>query len=1419
MDAQDYSGENVTIASGEGVLNLTDGIWIDTDYSDFMGGSLDPNTTVSTDGYVTLLGDNADLIGNGNLSSGFDWNFMDSPDGNVTSEWTGASGRLAHASPHQAQFDDMDSAVSDMRWWPIGTSAPVLTDDMANMAEGESSLKLVWNPNGDSTRVAGIYRDEPTPWDWSGYNRIKLWIVSDPGPVSVNISVTLYNSTEAWSPQTQTVSIDTSWADNDFDFYISSAFSGDLSVIDRLELNFSGVTAITSLLVDNITLFNQMSDMDGSGLSRWWSHGSVRASLDNDMTSKIEGSASLSVTWNPEGDPDNWVSVFRDEPGFWDWSEYSHVKIYAVKGFGVGNANISVFLYNMTSEWKSPALPISGPWGAYEFDISIADLASVDRLGILINGSAATNDVTVWLDDVTLLFKYDDMEPVNEWGALGTAPILGISLDPNIFYEGSTSLNLTFMPSVSTQWANISRSNGLDWSPYDYLTLWARTNITTPGLKMTLSLMDSIGKWCSSQQDIGQTWTMYSFDLANVIGVDLSSLTRVELNFTGVAEQTSVYVDILELYTQSDGLDDAWQSSYWQPWGNAPPSLSNEQADRLEGAGSLKLWWNPLSDPGNWATVFCNYTGSISTFNRMELWTKAVSPGPDLNMSLSLYGNSMRWDSQPLNVIAGWSEYVFDIGSVPGPISGSITKVELNFTGVDVITTVYIDDIRLNAYKEFDQTGFANQTFSKANVTDAAPTHVILNFDYAVLNQTPHLVQEFGVRIDGIGVWTKVLDAVTQWSHVYIDLSQYMTAAKSYEISFYLRLGIDTPFELDYSVEFDNVSIIAPDYSNATFESREYDAGSVAIWNTVDWSEMLESGTDIILQLRHGNSSLELQSAAWSQPLTDPASTSIKGYNYSMIQYRLNLTTTNATLKPTFHGLNLSFQKYIASGKIETGDLDPPGNIGWLTFGAVALEPMGTSVSYSYSNDSGQNWTPILPGADLSPIPIMPIRLRADLFATDTSQTPVLQELNLTFRYYVNQPPVIIGTIPDQTGIEDNGTWNLDLASYASDDSPNSDLKWFVAGSNESLYRITGENVTGNHILAFTPLDDAWGNDRATLWLEDPLGLTVSQDIWINITPVNDPPTFSAPPDLFVMADEDYSFDYSSFISDIDNVLGELSLTVDDNHGSVSGLIIIYRYPTSSGNKGYDVLLTLSDGNSEVNATITINVISPGIIGGWGWDSITLMNLGWLGLLALLFAFFILIPILRSRKKRFTVEDIFLTHRDGRLIAHYTRELRPDRDEDILAGMLTAVQEFIKDSMGKQEVLKRFEFEMQDKRVLVQSGENVYIAIFTSGEVPSSAQDEMRVFLEDLEQAYADVIPDWSGDPEAFKGLKDLMDMLLVGRGYKEGQWKKLKFLEGNHQPGEMTAEQKEEKKETEKVDKEIDKFLDELEQLKEETD
>ncbi|MDO9537097.1 MAG: hypothetical protein Q7J68_02125, partial [Thermoplasmata archaeon] len=78
------------------------------------------------------------------------------------------------------------------------------------------------------------------------------------------------------------------------------------------------------------------------------------------------------------------------------------------------------------------------------------------------------------------------------------------------------------------------------------------------------------------------------------------------------------------------------------------------------------------------------------------------------------------------------------------------------------------------------------------------------------------------------------------------------------------------------------------------------------------------------------------------------------------------------------------------------------------------------------------------------------------------------------------------------------------------------------------------------------------------------------------------------------------------------------------------------------------------------------------------------------------------------------IDEVFLMYRDGRLIKHFTRRLKPDVDQDILSGMLTAVQDFIRDSFkGETGDLNQMNFGRF--QILMGHGRFITIAAVTMG--------------------------------------------------------------------------------------------------------
>lgn len=127
------------------------------------------------------------------------------------------------------------------------------------------------------------------------------------------------------------------------------------------------------------------------------------------------------------------------------------------------------------------------------------------------------------------------------------------------------------------------------------------------------------------------------------------------------------------------------------------------------------------------------------------------------------------------------------------------------------------------------------------------------------------------------------------------------------------------------------------------------------------------------------------------------------------------------------------------------------------------------------------------------------------------------------------------------------------------------------------------------------------------------------------------------------------------------------------------------------------------------------------------------------------------------------IDEIFLMTPDGRLLKHYTRRLRPDQDEDILAGMLTAVQNFIRESFDEAGGrLKEIRFENYD--ILISHSKNLVIAAIISTKKPEKLRTQMKLVTDDLERQFGHKLVNWGGDKSDLAGVDVVMKRLLSGK-------------------------------------------------------
>ncbi len=136
------------------------------------------------------------------------------------------------------------------------------------------------------------------------------------------------------------------------------------------------------------------------------------------------------------------------------------------------------------------------------------------------------------------------------------------------------------------------------------------------------------------------------------------------------------------------------------------------------------------------------------------------------------------------------------------------------------------------------------------------------------------------------------------------------------------------------------------------------------------------------------------------------------------------------------------------------------------------------------------------------------------------------------------------------------------------------------------------------------------------------------------------------------------------------------------------------------------------------------------------------------------------------RSRRPAIEEAFLIHRDGVLLYHLSRSIggEGEKDRDILGAMLTAVQDFVKDSFkyGENRDLNKLEF--GDYRVLIERGKHIFLAVVlstTTGE--AEVRRKVRRVIDDVEAKFGAELEDFSGEMDPILGIRDLVKR-LVGR-------------------------------------------------------
>ena len=127
------------------------------------------------------------------------------------------------------------------------------------------------------------------------------------------------------------------------------------------------------------------------------------------------------------------------------------------------------------------------------------------------------------------------------------------------------------------------------------------------------------------------------------------------------------------------------------------------------------------------------------------------------------------------------------------------------------------------------------------------------------------------------------------------------------------------------------------------------------------------------------------------------------------------------------------------------------------------------------------------------------------------------------------------------------------------------------------------------------------------------------------------------------------------------------------------------------------------------------------------------------------------------------IDEVFLMYRDGRLIKHFTRRLKPDVDQDILSGMLTAVQDFIKDTF-RGETGELDEMKFGRFQIVMSRGRFITVAAVMYGDEIEPFRPQITRAVDDIEADYEVMLRDWDGDIDKLNVLSRYINDLIDGR-------------------------------------------------------
>ena len=144
---------------------------------------------------------------------------------------------------------------------------------------------------------------------------------------------------------------------------------------------------------------------------------------------------------------------------------------------------------------------------------------------------------------------------------------------------------------------------------------------------------------------------------------------------------------------------------------------------------------------------------------------------------------------------------------------------------------------------------------------------------------------------------------------------------------------------------------------------------------------------------------------------------------------------------------------------------------------------------------------------------------------------------------------------------------------------------------------------------------------------------------------------------------------------------------------------------------------------------------------------------------------------------RFRVEQVFLIHRKtGLLLNHVVAEGVSGEGEEVISGMLTAIQDFVRDSFGQKQEDGLESLRIGDLTVWIEQGSGAILAGVIRGAPPIELREVFQETLETIHAQFSELFTSFQGDASAFQETRLPLEDCLQAQFEKKSKGLPLVF-------------------------------------------